>query len=143
MKQLMIITTSLTLWSCTGQAQQTNPEQAIQQSLAAYVEAGDQNDAATLSQYMHQDFRVALYDAQEDNVRILDRSTYSNMIETKKLGGYQRSRNMQATSIIGDNMANVQVELTSPGKPTLKNFYSLVKTEGRWLVLQDFVVLIP
>ena len=85
MKQLLIMIAGLTFLSGKSQAQQTTAEKAIKQTLEAYIKAGDQNDATALGQYMHPDFRVALYDGKEDIVKILDRTTYSSICDPHSL----------------------------------------------------------
>ncbi|NKI31827.1 nuclear transport factor 2 family protein [Croceivirga thetidis] len=135
-----IIVLTVFLVSCTTKAQ--NPmENEIKTALGHYLEAGDTNNAEQLRDYLHTDFRVLLFDATKDQTSILNRETYVKFIDQKKFGGYPRTVEIHAIDTIGENMATVKVTLTSPGKPTLKNFYSLVKTANKWAVAQDFVVM--
>lgn len=121
---------------------QTNEDQ-MKKTVLNYIQAGDENNATALETHLHSTFRVTLYDQKTDQISILDRKTYLNFIETKKFGGYPRTAEFHAVQSIDNHMATLQVTLTSPNKPTLKNFYSLVKEHGKWMVLQDYVVLIP
>lgn len=140
-KVLFLAVFALISYSVNGQNK--SMEKAIKKTLEAYLDAGDQNDVAALDEHMHQLFRVALYDGKEGIMKVLDRQTYRNFVENKTFGGYPRTADYQAIQMIGENMASVQVILTSPGKPTLKNFYSLAKEADQWWVVQDFVTLIP
>lgn len=140
--KILIFLTIFTLASTQSEAQSTAIND-VKSTLESYIHAGDINDIKKLKPHLHGEFRVVLYDGKKDATSILDKSTYVSFIKTKKFGGYKRSINYEDLQLIGEHMASVKVTLTSPGKPTLKNFYSLVKTKGKWLVIQDFVVLIP
>lgn len=130
---------SLASYSARGQQPL---QKEIKDTLKAYWHAGDTNDAEALETYLHPDFRILLFDGAKDQTKVLDRATYTTFIRDKKFGGYPRTAEYLAVNTIGEHMACVQVTLTSPGKPTLKNFYSLVKTQGKWSVAQDFVVMV-
>lgn len=132
----------IVLFSCQSNAQNSNTSD-LKSTLAAYINAGDINDIEKLKPHLHNDFRVVLYDEEKDATSILDKLTYVSFIETKKFGGYKRSTTYEDIQFIGKHMASIKVTLTSPGKPTLKNFYSLVKVGNKWLVIQDYVTLIP
>ena len=143
-KTFILALSTLLLVACAAPSKTTaTMPDDLQVALTGYLQAGDANDATTLDRYMHDDFRVALYDAKADAVKVLDRATYRMMIDTKKFGGYPRTAEVQSVNRIGENMATLQTVLTSPGKPSLKNFYSLAKVGGEWKMIQDFVVLIP
>ncbi len=141
--KILVFLTSIILLSCQSSSSQNSNEKDVKSMLASYINAGDTNDVKKLTPHLHGNFRVTLYDEKKDAVSILDKSTYISFIEAKKFGGYKRTANYESVQFIGSNMASVKVTLTSPGKPTLKNFYSLVKIKGNWLVLQDYVTLIP
>ncbi|TYA92196.1 nuclear transport factor 2 family protein [Seonamhaeicola marinus] len=142
MKKLILILTIALLASKLTNAQNNDEIESIKTSLLAYISAGDKNDGQALKKQLHNDFRVALYDANKKTPTILDRNTYVSFIEKKKFGGYTRTAKFHNIQTIEKNMSTVNVTLTSPGKPTLKNFYSLVKQNDNWLVLQDYVTLI-
>ncbi|TXE13826.1 nuclear transport factor 2 family protein [Seonamhaeicola algicola] len=131
-----------TLLSCQSSAQDSAISD-VKSTIESYIDAGDTNDVVKLKPHLHSDFRVVLYDNKKSKTSILDKSTYVSFIDTKKFGGYERTANYEDFQFIEKNMATVKVTLTSPGKPTLKNFYSLVKIKNDWLVIQDYVILIP
>jgi len=140
--KILTLMAIVVLLSCQSKAQ-NNSTDDVKSTLASYLNAGDINDVHKLEPHLHNDFRVVLYDGKKDATSILDKSTYVSFIETKKFGGYKRSINYEDIQLIGKNMASVKVTLTSEGKPTLKNFYSLVKIKDKWSVIQDYVILIP
>ncbi|WP_299673422.1 nuclear transport factor 2 family protein [uncultured Tenacibaculum sp.] len=131
----------LTLVSCLSNAQDTKQKE-VKSALEAYINAGDINNVEKLKPHLHSNFRVALYDAKKRGISILDKSTYLSFIGSKKFGGYKRKTTYENIEFIGKNMASIKATLTSPGKPTLKNFYSLVKTNNAWVVIQDYVTLV-
>ncbi len=143
MKHSILILILTAFVSYNSMAQNSIMEEEVKSALSGYLSAGDTNDSNTLLQYLHDAFRVVLYDGSKDTASVLDRATYVTFIKEKKFGGYIRTVSYQSVHFIGEHMATIQVILTSPDKPTLKNFYSLVKVGGTWLVIQDFVTLIP
>lgn len=140
--KILAFLTIITLSSCQSNAQNNNISD-VKSVLESYINAGDINDSEKLKPYLHDDFRVVLYDNKKEATSMLDKSTYISFIKTKKFGGYKRSINYEDIEMIGENMASLKVTLTSSGKPTLKNFYSLVKIKNKWLIIQDYVILIP
>ena len=143
-KTLLLVLGTLLLIACAAPAKTTvTMPDDLRAALDGYLQAGDTNNAVALDRYLHDNFRVALYDAKADAVKMLDRATYRTMIDTEKFGGYPRTAEVQHVNRIGENMATLQTVLTSPGKPTLKNFYSLARLGGEWKMIQDFVVVEP
>ena len=144
MKKLLFFIPLTLLLGCSSLAQNSKQmKKEVKSTLAAYLNAGDKNNVQELDKYMHDNFRVTLYDGKEDLVKVVDKSTYRMLVENKTFGGYPRKIKYHHVQFIGENMASINVTLTSPGKPTLKNFYSLGKSKGKWYVVQDFVTLIP
>ncbi len=142
MKKSIFILIVLTLICFNAFSQNSTEVKALKAALSNYIEAGDKNNIKILEPVLHEQFRVSLYDSKKDKVSILDRKTYISFIDTKKFGGYPRTPEFHDTIFIGENMCTLKVILKSPGKPTLKNFYSMVKLNGKWLVLQDYVTLV-
>ena len=144
MKKLLLFIPLILMLGCSSIAQNSNHmKKEVKSTLAAYLNAGDKNNVQELDKYMHENFRVTLYDGKEDLVKVVDKTTYRMLIENKTFGGYARKIEYHNVEFIGKNMASINVTLTSLGKPTLKNFYSLGKSKGKWYVVQDFATLIP
>ncbi|MFK8005888.1 MAG: AtzH-like domain-containing protein [Saprospiraceae bacterium] len=143
MKKLMFFIPLILMLGCSSITQNSNQmKKEVQSTLAAYLNAGDKNNVQELDKYMHDNFRVTLYDGKEDLVKMVDKTTYRMLIENKTFGGYPRKIEYHHVEFIGKNMASINVTLTSPGKPTLKNFYSLGKSKGKWYIVQDFATLV-
>ncbi len=143
MRKLIYLLPILFLLCCNASAQKNDEvEKEIKKVLEKYVDTGDENNADQLLQCLSPDFRVVLFDKDKQATSVLNKDTYVSFIRDKKIGGYPRTEEYHNIAVINDMMATVQVTLTSPGKPTLKNFYSMVKVNGKWLVVQDYVILI-
>ncbi|TKD57932.1 nuclear transport factor 2 family protein [Flavobacterium sp. ASW18X] len=140
--KVLVFLTLFTLVSCTSNAQEEAIEE-VKKVIESYKNAGDINDASKLEPHLHDAFRVVLYDGKKSEASVLDKATYISFIATKKFGGYKRTATYHDIQFIEKNMVTVKVTLKSPGKPTLKNFYSLVKIKNKWLVIQDYVTLLP
>jgi hypothetical protein len=140
-KSILLLFLSITL-SSTSQSQTNLLEKEVKSALEAYLHAGDINDAEALKPLLNEYFRVALFDSEKDKTSILEKETYLKFIKEKKFGGYPRTIEYGSILFTEKNMATVQVTLTSPGKPTLKNFYTFAKENNKWNVVQDFVILI-
>ena len=143
MRKSIFILLSALFTANQGMAQNPKLEKEVKSVLMQFIDAGDNNDAAALEKCLNENFRTAVFDAQHGGIKVLDRATYVSFIRDKKFGGYPRTAEIHSIEFIEEGMASVQVTLSSPGKPTLKNFYSLVKEVEGWKVIQDFVVLIP
>ncbi|MEM1003481.1 MAG: nuclear transport factor 2 family protein, partial [Bacteroidota bacterium] len=141
MKQGILIALALVLCTINVMAQNMSLEKEVKAVLHQFIKAGDENNVEPLEHCLNGNFRTALYDAKKDEVTILDRDTYISFIKNKKFGGYPRTIEFHSIEFIGNNMASAKATLSSPGKPTLKNFYSLAKEKGEWKILQDFVIL--
>lgn len=142
MKKTILTLTVITLLTFHLQAQNATLVKEVKTTLKGYLQAGDQNNVEALKPYLNTNFRVIVYDDKKKATSILDKKKYSAFIKTKKFGGYPRTAEYHEVLFINENMATVQVTLTSPGKPTLKNFYSLVKERNMWTIIQDFVTLV-
>ncbi len=142
MKKTILILFVFTALSCSLQSQNKTLEKEVKAALQSYIHAGDINDANALQPLLSDNFRVVLFDAAKQGTSVLDKNLYTSFIRDKKFGGYTRTSEYHAVNFVGENMATVQITLISPGKPTLKNFYSLVREKGTWKVLQDFVTLV-
>lgn len=140
--KILSLLTIFTFLSCQSNAQNSEVED-VKSVLQSFINAGDINDEKKLSPHLHADFRVVLFDKKKDETAILNKATYVSFIASKKFGGYKRSASFEDIQFIGKHMATAKATLTSPGKPTLKNFYSLVKIKNEWVVIQDYVILIP
>ena len=110
----------------------------IEKTLMKYLKAGDENDVKALEKLTHDDFRVVLNDTKETVVKIIDRPTYLDLIGKKVFGGTPRKVEIQMLDVFGNTNATVKTKLISE-KVTFYNYYSLLKINGKWWVIQDLL----
>ena len=110
----------------------------IEKTMMKYIKTGDKNDVTTLEKVTHQDFRVVLNDTKEKLIKVVDRATYLDLIEKKVFGGTPRDVDIQLIDVFGNTNATVKTKLTSE-KAIFYNYYSLLKVDGKWWVVQDLL----
>ena len=98
----------------------------IEKTLLKYIEAGDKNDVKSLEKVTHENFRVVLNDTKETAIKVLDRTTYHDLIGKKVFGGTHRDVEIQMIDVFGNTNATVKAQLTSE-KAVFYNYYSLLK----------------
>ncbi len=118
-----------------------NDFDAIAKVIYQFTAGADKNDVKMQGQVLHQDFRVVWNDTNENLVKVLDRSTYLSLIESKKFGGGNRQVEIIGLDFFEAATAKAKVKLTEAGKPTFYTYYSLVKTGGKWMIVEDLVVI--
>ena len=112
----------------------------IEKTLLKYIEAGDKNDVKSLEKVTHENFRVVLNDTKETAIKVLDRTTYLDLIGKKVFGGTRRHVEIQMIDVFGNTNATVKTKLTSE-KAVFYNYYSLLKVDNRWWVVQDLLYM--
>lgn len=115
-----------------------NNKKEIEKTLKKYLKAGDDNDVQALEDVTHANFRIVLNDKKEADIKIVDRATYIDLIAKKVFGGTPRKVEIQLLDIFGNTNATVKTKLTS-GEVTFYNYYSLLKVDGKWWVVQDLL----
>ncbi len=118
-----------------------NDFDAIAKVIHQFTQGADQNDVKTQGAVLHQDFRVVWNDTNEDLIKVLDRTTYLSLIESKKFGGGKRQVEIISLDFFEASTAKAKVKLSEEGKPTFYSYYSLVKTGGKWMIVEDLVVM--
>ena len=116
----------------------TDTKKAIEKTLKKYIKAGDNNDVKALEKVTHENFRVVLNDTKEAVIKVVDRSTYMDLIGKKVFGGTPRKVEIQMLDIFGDTNATVKTKLTSE-KAIFYNYYSLLNVDAKWWVVQDLL----
>jgi Putative lumazine-binding len=110
----------------------------IKKTLLKYVKAGDENNVKNLEKVTHENFRIVLNDTKKMEIAVVDRSTYMDLIEKKVFGGTPRKVDIQILDVFGNTNATVKTKLTSE-KAIFYNYYSLLKIDGKWWVVQDLL----
>lgn len=115
--------------------------EAIAKVIHQFAQGADRNDIALQSAVMDENFRVVWNDTAEGKIKVLDRATYLQLIDSKKFGGGDRQVEIISIDFYESVNAKAKVKLSQEGKPTFYTFYSLVKTGGKWLITEDLVVM--
>jgi hypothetical protein len=140
MKEVIYIYLISVLACFTCQAQ-VNEETAIKETIIAFSNAGDTNNAETMAQYLDPNYRIIMNQLFGSTaVSILSRATYLDKIKSKEFGGDNRTVDVKHLTING-NTAFVLVKFTG-SKMTSSNIILLVKDKtGHWLLISDTPVI--
>lgn len=108
----------------------------IETLITAYAKALDHQDAATAETFLDPEFRIVLNNHNNSGTTsILGRAQYLDMIREGKAGGVKRSISFLLTDL-HENAAVVKVRLEGE-KSVFTNYYSLLKRDDQWLVVND------
>lgn len=111
-------------------------KEQVEKSLLAFIEAVDAADYTGAAEKMAPEFRVVLSNIpQKDQVTILDKNQYLQLMKEGKVGGKKRKAKILLTDVYKQS-AIVKIQLESE---TLHftNYYSLINSAGKWMVIQD------
>jgi hypothetical protein len=108
----------------------------IIQTVKTYIEAGDSRNAAQLDTVLYSNFRAVFNQLLGSNeVKIVSKELYLQLIADGKLGGDSRSVEILSVDII-ENNATVKAKLKGKAL-TFESFYQLIKVNGNWQLIQD------
>jgi hypothetical protein len=111
-------------------------KQNVQNILQHFFAAVDSQDATTAEKYLHDNFRVVLNNHNNSGaVTILTKEQYVGMMKAGKVGGDKRFIEFLLTDV-HEAAAMVKVNLDG-SKNIFTNYYSLVKTNEEWLIIND------
>ena len=110
-------------------------------TLLAYIEAGDARDIGAVQRLTHDAFRVVAQMPGAEGPTVMPRKTYLDLLEGGKIGGTPRET--QVTVVLHDDaFATIKGTLDSDAAH-FDSTWTLVRAEGRWLVVQDSTVFSP
>ncbi len=108
----------------------------IESVITAFASAVDNSDTDAAALYLHPAFRVTLSNFNEpDKALVLNKEQYLAMMSDGKVGGNQRNLSILLTDQHKD-AAVVKADLDG-AKMNFTNYYSLVKSGGVWLIIND------
>lgn len=124
----------MTILSCQAQ---NSEMKNIEQTIVAFSQAGDENNATKLATYLDDNFRIVmnrLFGSTE--VSIMPRAVYLEKIKSKEFGGDQRTVTIQNIETNG-NSACAKVNF----KGTKMTFVSLIlfiqNSSGEWKLVNE------
>ena len=114
----------------------------IETLITAYATALDHQDAAAAETFLDPEFRIVLNNHNNSGTTsILSRAQYLDMIREGKAGGTKRIISFLLTDL-HENAAVVKVRLEGE-KSVFTNYYSLLKRDDQWLVVNDIPQITP
>lgn len=127
-----------------GNAQNENKmeKQKIETIIHDFTAAVDAGNANAAANYLDQHFRVVLNNYNNSGATvILSREQYIGMMQEGKVGGNKRKTTFLLTDV-HENAALVKVVLAGE-KNTFTNYYSLIKRNEQWLIVNDIPQIVP
>jgi membrane-bound lytic murein transglycosylase len=113
----------------------------IQALITAYAAAVDTKNTAAAEKFLDAEFRVVLNNYNNSGgTTILTKNQYLDMIKDGRAGGSKRTVSFLLNDI-HDNAAVIKVKLERDNV-VFTNYYSLIKRNNQWLVVNDIPQLI-
>ena len=118
-------------------------ESGVREAVANFFRAGDEQNSALFQEWTHGNFRVIAPDyPAAGTVSVIDRTSFSDLIEKKKLGGTPRKISFESIAEQGERAATAEVFLE--GKELdFRNQITLVRESDGWRVIQDLARVFP
>ena len=79
-----------------------------------------------------------MLNSSDGEVQLIDKDTYLTLIKEEKIGGTPRTFSIEQTDVYGAKTAEIKAKLSS-GKMNFHSYYSLIKVNDNWKIVQDFV----
>lgn len=124
--------------SVTSNASQS-PDREIQEVIQRFVSGADAQSVSEIKKALDPGFRVVFNNYAKNEVSLIDLNTYLGFIERKEWGGDKRKVKIEKILVYDEHNATVKVYLDGE-KADFMSFFSLIKKEGKWYIVQDLVV---
>ena len=116
-------------------------EEQVTQCVKQFVKGADQQNQGKIAAVLHDHFRVMLNPGDGD-IQSISKDQYLSLIEENKIGGKPRAVSIEQVDVYGSKTANVKAQIKSE-KMTFYSYYSLMKAEEEWRIVQDLVYVTP
>ena len=136
MNLLLVFTMGLTALA-SNPPTSASEEKQVTQCVEQFVIGADQQDQTAIASVLHDHFRVML-NPGNDEVQMISKDQYLSLIEEKKIGGTPRTLSIDQVDVFGAKTAKVKAQLSSD-KMTFYSYYSLMKVNGDWQIVQDLL----
>jgi hypothetical protein len=111
---------------------------AVRAAIQAFADGAATQDVALLERTLHP---ASVQYINGKDVRSVDRPTYLAAIRDRKMGGLPMTVAIQQVQV---ESATAQAHATFSAAPfTLSHALSLIKVEGRWMIVSTVVSVIP
>jgi hypothetical protein len=105
----------------------------IKEVIEAYAKGADTRNLDALDTSFHDHFRVVAM--TPEGVRNLDKQTYLQLIRDEKIGGVDRSLDIEWITADGDT-ARAEVTLSTP-KAVFHDDLALIRDSGTWQIVNN------
>ncbi len=112
-------------------------QEAAEECVTQFVQGADQRDLKKIDAALHNHFRVMIHSSNEE-VQIIDKAQYLSLIKEEKIGGTPRTFSVEQIDVYGAKTAKIKAKLSS-GEMNFHSYYSLIKVNGNWKIVQDLV----
>jgi Putative lumazine-binding len=111
---------------------------AVRQTIEAFASGAATQDVVMLERTLHP-LSVQFITGKE--IRTVDRPTYLAAIREKKMGGQPMTVTVQSVQVDGGTASAKATFTAAPF--VLSHSLSLVKTDGRWMIVSTVVTVLP
>ena len=135
--EITIATTMMGVLLGTVGLTQKSETNAIKEVIAAFALAGDNNDAASMEEYLDDNFRIVMNRLfGSKTVSVMPRAAYLAKIKAGELGGDKRKVTVEEIMMNGA-VASAKVTLEGT-KMTFTSLLTLIRDEsGSWKLVSD------
>lgn len=109
-----------------------------EQALLNYLKAGDESNVTILDQLTYKNYRVIYHDIAKGEISEINKAVYLDLIGKKVFGGTPRMVEILSKNSSNNTTASFKVKTTSSGG-TFISYFSLIRYQNEWLVLQDLI----
>jgi Domain of unknown function (DUF4440) len=106
-----------------------------------FARASDRRDTPALEALLHPEFRVVFNVKPGAAPKVLDRAQYLQMARDGKIGGPDRNVSVVNLSVT-EGFATGTSRMVHE-KATFQSVFSLIQSDGQWLLLQEAVLMSP
>ncbi|WKN44532.1 nuclear transport factor 2 family protein [Tunicatimonas pelagia] len=115
----------------------SSDQEAVEECVTRFVKGADQQDLEKIDAALHNHFRVMLH-SDDSEVQLIDKNAYLTLIKEEKIGGTPRTFSIEQIDVYGAKTAKIKAKLSS-GEMNFYSYYSLIKVNGNWKIVQDLV----
>ncbi len=140
-KILLNVLLALSISGINAQNKNEMEKKKIETLITAYATAVDNRNTEAAEKFLDTEFRVVLINYNNSGATtIFPKAQYLGMIKDGNAGGKKRNVSFLPTDI-HENAAIIKVKLEGD-KTVFTNYYSLIKRNNQWLIVNDIPQII-
>ncbi len=110
----------------------------ISKSINEFVQYVDKRNIEGFKNKITNHFRAVINDPKKETIKIVDKNTYTNLLQDGKIGGVKRFIQIESIQH-NNNMAIAKVSLKKGNNIIFNTFYSLYKQNNNWHIVEELV----